>query len=179
MQIADSPPAPLFTLIVGPTDEGREVGETKKELAERHKHRLRFWAELLERIKRKTKLHANISPGKDNWIGTGAGKFGLSFNYVIREHDVHIELYMNRGPLEENKEIFDQLYKHKKEIEKAFGGALEWQRLDGKKTCRVRKAFTTGGYRDEDRWSEIQDEMIDNMIRFEKTFKPYVMNINI
>ena len=34
VRIGDSEPAPLLTLIVGPSKEGREVGETKKELAE-------------------------------------------------------------------------------------------------------------------------------------------------
>lgn len=36
IQIAGSPPAPLLTLIVGPSSETREVGDTKRELAERH-----------------------------------------------------------------------------------------------------------------------------------------------
>lgn len=51
IQISDSPPAPLLTLIVGPSEESREVGETKKELAERYPIRHRFWTELLEKAK--------------------------------------------------------------------------------------------------------------------------------
>ena len=36
VKIGDSLPAPLFDLIVGPTEEGKEVGKTKKEWSDRH-----------------------------------------------------------------------------------------------------------------------------------------------
>ena len=49
IRIGDSPPAPLLTLIVGPSDEAREVGEAKKERAERYTVRRRFWTDLLDR----------------------------------------------------------------------------------------------------------------------------------
>jgi hypothetical protein len=58
VRIGDSEPAPLLTLIVGPTAEARGVGETKKELAERHIIRQRFWTELLEKAKQTTRLHS-------------------------------------------------------------------------------------------------------------------------
>ncbi len=48
IRIGLSEPAPLLTLIVGPSEEGREVGETKKEIAERFEIRRRFWTGLLE-----------------------------------------------------------------------------------------------------------------------------------
>ncbi len=36
IRIGDSTPAPLLTLIVGPSDEGREAGKTSKEFSGRH-----------------------------------------------------------------------------------------------------------------------------------------------
>src|SRR5437016_3620830 len=83
VRIGGSPPAPLLTLITGPSEETTETGEKKKELAGRHEARLRFWAGLLERAKQRTKLHANISPGTASWVGASAGRSGLAFNYVI------------------------------------------------------------------------------------------------
>ncbi len=35
-RIEESPPAPLFTVVAGPSAESREIGSRKKELAERH-----------------------------------------------------------------------------------------------------------------------------------------------
>jgi hypothetical protein len=70
VRIGDSPAAPLFTLIVGPSKETQEVGKTKKELAERYGIRKRWWTQLVERSAKVSKLHAHITPGEYSWIGT-------------------------------------------------------------------------------------------------------------
>lgn len=181
IKIGDSPPAPLLTLIVGPSEESREAGKTKKELAERYVIRKQFWAGLLERARDKTKLHANISPGQHSWIGTGAGKYGLTYNYVIRQHDGDVELYIDRGKDRdtENKSIFDSLAESKDAIEAAFGGSLDWQRLDGKRACRIKNNIGLGGYRDESQWPEIQVAMVDAMIRLEKALRSHVAKLKV
>ena len=179
IRIRESDPAPLLTLIVGPSEEGRELGETKKALAGRDDMRLRFWTELLARAKEKTKLHANISPRKGDWLGTSSGKRGLSFTYVIRNHYGVVELYIDRGQDadEENKSTFDSLAASREAIEREFGEPLEWQRLEGKRACRVRKVISLGGLRHEPMWGRIQDALIDAMIRLEKAFKPYISKL--
>jgi len=178
IKIGESEPAPLLTLIVGPSEEAREVGETKKELSERHSVRHRFWSQLLERAKKRTTLHANISPSHYHWVGTSAGR-GLLFSYVIRKNEANIELYIDRAKdmESENKVIFDTLSAHKNDIESTFGDALEWDRLETKRACRVKKTIALGGYRDEDKWDEIQNAMIDAMIRLHKALNPYLKNL--
>ena len=176
VRIADSPPAALLTTIVGPSEESKQVGQTKKEIAERYRIRQRFWTGLLEVAKSKTKLHSNISPGQHSWIGAGTGKRGLGLNYGIRQHGGQIELYIDRGKDkdDENKAIFDQLIKHRSEIEKAFGRKLDWNRLDTKRACRIMKAFKGIGYRDEDQWGKLQHQMVDSMIQLEKALRPHI-----
>jgi len=180
IQIGESPAAPLLTLIVGPSEEGHEVGDTKKKLAERHVLRRKFWTTLLGRAKTKTKLHAGLSPTDYSWIGTGAGKGGLAYNYVITQHESKVELYIDRGKdsEEESKAIFDTLAKHSQEIEKVFGVPLSWERLEGKRACRIAKHITLGGYRDDEtKWPEIQDAMIDAMVRLENALRPFVAKL--
>jgi len=181
VKIGDSPPAPLLTLIVGPSEEIRGIAGTKKGLAERYYIRQDFWASLLEQARTRTNLHAAISPGQHNYIGTGAGKYGLSFNYVIRQHDGNVELYIDRGKgrEEENKAIFDELEASRDAIEEAFGAALEWQRLEGKRACRIKKDIDLGGYRDESKWDEIQESMVDAMIRLEEALRPHVNTLKV
>jgi hypothetical protein len=42
------------------------------------------------------------------------------------------------------------------------------------------KRFSNGGYRDdEDRWGEIQEEMIDAMIQLEKALSPQITKLQI
>jgi hypothetical protein len=181
IRINESLPAPSLTLIVGPSEEAREIGRKKQELVGREELLFRFWKGLLEKAKKKTKLHSNISPIKDQWISFGAGRNELGYIYAIRQHDVQIELNIYGGKESEktNIAIFHALEENKKNIETAFGEALEWQPKEGKKKCRIRKVITIGGYCDEDRWPEIQDAMVDAMIRLEKAFRPYIANLNI
>jgi hypothetical protein len=182
VKIGDSPPAPLLTLIVGPSETSRAVGETKEDLAERYLLRQHFWTDLLNKAKTKTRLHANISPGQRSYISVGAGKSGLSFNYTIRKHDATVELYIDRGKdsENENKMIFDNLYSSKEPIEAVFGESLDWQRLESKRACRIEKSIELGGYRDdESKWPEIQDAMIDSMIRLEKALRPHIEKLQI
>jgi hypothetical protein len=175
-RIAGSDPAPLFTLIVGPSAESKEFGKQKKELAERHVLRLKFWEQLLQRAKDKgVLLHAQRSPSKDSWISAGAGiKSGVSFTYVIwMAEESAVELYIDTGNKEENKRIFDGLFAKKSEIEQAFGAALSWERLDDKRGCRVRFVLMNGGLTEETKWIGIQEAMIAAMDRLAKAVKPH------
>jgi len=181
VRIEDSPPAPLLTVIVGPSEESIGVGKTKKEIAERYLIRERFWAQLLDYAKQKTKLHSGISPSQHNFIGTGAGRAGLGFNYSIRQNEGQVELYIDRGKErhDENKSIFDQIAAHQDDIEKIFGDSLEWQRLEGRRACRIRKRITVGGYRDEEKWPQVCEQMVDAMIRLEKALKPFINKLDL
>lgn len=62
VKIENSPPAPLFSIIVEPTEIAKEIGREKKEYAERHHLMKEFWTQLLEKAKEKTNLHSNVSP---------------------------------------------------------------------------------------------------------------------
>jgi len=174
IKIGDSPAAPLLTPIVGPSEEAKEIGRTKKDIAERYLIREQFWAKLLVIAKTKTKLHASISPGKHNWIGTSAGKPGLGYNYSLTKDHSQVELYIDRGKgqEEENLRIFGDLSKSRAEIEEVFGEPLDWQELEESRACRIAKRFS-GGYRaNEDEWEKIITVMIDTMMNFENAIGP-------
>ena len=176
VRIEDSLPAALLTLIVGSSEKSQAVGETRREFTERYDLRYRFWTQLLERARDRTTLHANISPSQRATTST-AVQSGLFLRYVIQQHTSDIELYIDRGREadKENNEIFDTLAKAKGEIEEAFGEQLEWQRLEGQRSCRIGNRFSLGGYRDdEERWSRIQDAMIDGMIRLDAALRPHI-----
>ncbi len=181
VRIGDSPAAPLFTLIVGPSEETKEVGQTKKEIAERYGIRKRWWTQLVERAAKISKLHAHITPGEYHWLGTSSGIRGLNLNYVVTQDESAAELYIDRGKdsEEENKDIFDQLHANQAEIEKAFGGPLGWERLDGKRACRIR--FTQpGGYRSpEESWPAIQEGIIAAMTRLEQALRPFLKQLKL
>lgn len=179
IQIGSSPPAPLLTLITGPSMEAVEAGETKKEIVERHVLRKRFWTVLLEHAKSKTKLHSGISPNIYNWIGTSAGIQGLNFNYALRRHDAQVELYIDsdKDSGEGNQAILNKLAAHKEEIEREFGAPLQWESLDDKRACRIRKTIDIAGWQDEAKWPQACTAMVDAMIRLEKALRPYLKGL--
>jgi hypothetical protein len=153
-----------------------EVGATNEELSEKQILRQRFWTQLLGYAKTKTELHAKISPVDTGWVSVTAGIRGLSFCYSVTKHHATIELYIDKGKdtQEENEKIFDKLAATKEEIEMIFGGPLEWERLEGKRACRIKKIITEGGYLDEGNWPKIHEAMVDAMIRFQKVISPHI-----
>jgi len=181
VRIGDSPPAPLFSVICEPSEEAKEVGKEKQEFAERHRKHMEFWKILLEGSKKRTKLFAGISPGKYHWIGTGAGKSGLSLNFVITTDWGSAELYIDKGKDSEeiNKKVFNSLYKKKNEIENKYGEKLLWESLEGRRACRIRAKFDDGGIKNIEKWELIQEKMIDAMIRLEKALKPHIAKLAI
>jgi hypothetical protein len=175
VRIGDSPAAPLLTLITGPSQEAREVGAQKQERIERHDLREAFWASLLERAKSHSRLHSGVSAGTDTWLSAGSGRSGIHYTYVLRQHDTDVELRIE-GPGEaENHEIFEALCQHRVEVEEEFGESLEWNLVEGRKKCSIKRNLPAGGYRaDQAAWPEIQDSMIDAMIRLEGAVKPRI-----
>lgn len=174
--IGDSPPAPLFTVIARPSEEARAAGLTKQGLSERQTNRHAFWSLLLERARTKTKLHSNISPSMHNFIGAGAGLSGLAFNYAVRQHECQAELYIDFGDQERNKAVFETLAENRATIEEAFGGPLDWQRLEGRRASRIRVTLP-GGWRDEEAWPEVVDRLSTSMARLEAAFRPYIQKL--
>ena len=176
-RINGSDPAPLFSVVAGPTEIGRGVGQQKKDLAEREVLRLQFWEQLLERAKRKgVSWHEQRAPSKDSWLSAGAGvRSGVSLSYLIWiEKESGVELYIDTGDKDENKKIFDGLRAKQQSMEHAFGASLSWERMDDKRASRLRYVMDGGGLTDaKDRWPEIQDKMIDAMDRLAKAVKSH------
>jgi Domain of unknown function (DUF4268)/HB1, ASXL, restriction endonuclease HTH domain len=176
----EAQPPPRAQDDVGPSDGTKEVGQTNK--AERYSIRRRWWTQLVERASKASKLHAHITPGIYSWIGTSSGVRGLHLNYVVKREKCAAELYIDRGKdsEEENKVIFDQLKANKADVEKVFGRPLSWERLEGKRACRIRFTQTSGGYcSPEDKWPDLHDGIISAMIRLEQSLRPFLKQLRL
>jgi len=163
------------------TREGEEKpvanGGRKKEMSDSERLRYRFFEGLLKQAKSRTQRHANVNPRKGRYAPAGAGIAGVTFVYFAGQHDARIELYINTKDTERNQRIFNALLLQKEAIEGAFGSPLDWQPLEGRRACRIKKTFTTGGYRDEDVWEVIHDELAVAMARLESALKPHLKGL--
>lgn len=164
---------PLFTIKVGPSDESRQIGKAKKDLSDNLKKKYEFWTGFLIEANKKTDLFKNNSPSTRHYISLSAGK-GLSFNPVLTNKDIRTELYFYSNDMLTNKQYFDHLIQFKDEIEKNFGDALEWQRLDNKIPCRIKSVMKNISWEDEKNWPEIYNFFIERTIRLKNAFQKYI-----
>ncbi len=171
------------TIISEEIEQEKSQKHQKKIYAERHILRKEFWTKLLKRIKERTNLFDNISPGVYSWIGTGAGKAGISYNFVIHNNFGGIDIYLDRGKYYAepniNKERFDKLISQKEEIERKFGKRLSWERLDDKRASKITLRFKgLGGLKNKENWDKIHEDMINNIIRLEEVFRDYILKLD-
>lgn len=177
-KIGDSKPAPLFTVEAGPSEERTAGGKVKKEFAEKDKYRYEFFEQLLTRCNEKTNLFSNVSPaGYQNWVNAGAGKMGLGWAMTIMRKAARVELYLAGPDPELIKQRYDLLLSHKPEIEETYGGPLIWDFKEGRKQHYVRIPIDVGGLDDADNWEDIQDNMIDKIIKLEKALRSHIKDL--
>lgn len=177
-RIGESEPAPLFSVVAGPSREIKDKGKIKKDLAEKEKKRLDFLTQLLERSNKKTPLFKNVTPsGYQSWVNAGGGKSGLGWAYVVRRTDAKAEFYISTPDLKLNLKRFQSILAKKEDIEASFGEPLEWDSKDSRKAQMIRSWTKLGGLENEDKWKEIQNDLVDRMVRLEKALRDYIASL--
>ena len=117
------------------------------------------------------------APGKASWVGAGAGIAGVGFNYVVRQRDARVELYIDTRDGDDNQRIFEALFEKREKIEGTCGVQLEWDTKEGRRACRIQKTYGTGGYRDEDKWEAVYEELGEGMAKLESALKPHLKKL--
>ena len=83
-----------------------------------------------------------------------------------------VEFYMESDRVY-NKALFDFLHSHREVIEKRFGTALNWQRLEEKKASRVAVFPIDGSIDDDDEALEfVQDWMTEHLVKLDHALGP-------
>ncbi len=139
--------------------------------------RKEFWTKLLDLMNRRSKLYQTIGPRAGPWIGTGSDIRGANLNMNVSKSSGRVDLYIDRKDKRENEFVFDELQKHKEQIEKDFGGKLDWERLDDRRACRI-SAETRGNFLDKDLWNDMHEFMVDSLIRLESALENPMRKVN-
>jgi hypothetical protein len=118
-------------------------------------HYLRFWTRYFERVRA---LHptwvGKRNPIPRSWVGQSSGTPGTYISVCFgRGGKLRHELYIDTGGAAENEALFEDLRRHREELETAYGRPLDFQRLPGKRGCRIAD-HTAGDVMDEDHWNE-------------------------
>lgn len=157
-----------------------QAKEKRKVIGVRQEILRRFWTQLIERSHAKTNLLANRSPTTDHWITGGIGRVGFILNVVLTQQDSQVECYI-RLPDDPTKAktlaAFHALQQQREAIETHFGEALDWQELPGRQGCRICKELPGGWKAPESEWHEMQDRLIDSLIRFEAALRKPIQEL--
>jgi len=165
-----------FTIrIASKAQEEIEVQETLKN---RHHIRLKFWESFINKSKEQNHFISNMSPSKDSWLSKGIGIGGAYIDVCITKNSCRSEFIINIGEQELNKKTFDQLKTNFKEkIEKNLEVSLKWERMDEKKSSRIRFELLGVSYFNEEDWDKMIDFLLESSAKLEKEFKEPIMKV--
>ena len=146
--------------------------------ATRHKWR-QWWKLVLGELATRTDLFAGRKAPAETWIGAGSGIRGATFTLGLAKDRSTAEIYLDLGPgsNEANKRRFDQLRMQADVIEAAFGGPLEWDRLERKRASRVRWVQQAGYELPMKQWLDAIVAQADAMARLDAAFRPILANL--
>jgi hypothetical protein len=154
--------------------------EKKKAAGKRQEIFLRFWSQVVERSKARTSLFANRAATDAHWLSAGIGRSGFWLSLVLIKGKAIAECFIRIGQdAERSLAAFEALRAQKNAIETAFGGPLDWQDLPGKIGCRICTEMEGGWKSPESDWPELQDRMIDALIRLDVAIRKPIQELKI
>jgi len=76
-----------------------------------------------------------------------------------------------------NLAVFNMLREQQSAVEARFGGTLDWQELPGSQGCRVCTHLHGGWKSREVDWPDMQDRIIDALVRLEHALKKPILEL--
>ncbi|NLC26066.1 MAG: DUF4268 domain-containing protein [Fastidiosipila sp.] len=137
----------------------------------------RYWSFALDYIKKaheESGLFGNVHPIQGNWLDGFFGINRFSIRCVVNQTAPRTEVVFARTSKEENKNAFDDLYKHKKEIEDQLGKELQWDRCDNIKLSRVYIELKNVSLKNETDWLQMANFHADWSKKFYDVIVPYI-----
>lgn len=133
LRIGDSLPAPRFNIVSKPNMWRRRVASkpSKRDLLYQD-----YFQELVDKLRSHRLTNAKKGSAQP-WFATGAGRSGFSYGFVFTRNTYRLELYIDTGNYDKNKQAFDFLYKMKDVIENEIKEQLIWDRLDNARASRI------------------------------------------
>lgn len=171
--IGDSEAAPMFKIIEQPNDFSKTVKEYAKntELNETQAKRLEFWTKFNDVLENKGKPFNKRKASPDHWysIAIGSSKCKINIDLVNKEGFIRIGFWVD-----DDKDMYDELYSHKDEIEVAVGQKLEWNRLDNRKAAFAGLKIDGLDFDNQENYPELMDKAIEEVVIMRSAFKKFI-----
>lgn len=171
-RIGDSLPAPMFKVIEKPNDFIKSNKSIKDgDLSKTQAERLNFWTEFNRVITENGKPFNIRKATTDHWydVAIGTSDAHISITLVNKDGTIGVELYVR-----DSKDLFDNLYEHKEEIENKLGFNMHWERLDDKKASRIKSYITGLNFNKQGNYPELMNQVIERVVKVRDVFKGYL-----
>ena len=146
-----------------------------RELSAVERMRVAWFTELLAYARTRTSLHASTSASVNSWVRRAAGGGHTGYEYWVFKNYSRVEFELNgrRSDPTLSKRQFDELLKHRSQIE-AVTGPLKWERLPNHRASRIGIRMPGGLDTPRDEWAALHQRMVDVMLKFQEAFQPIV-----
>ena len=172
-KIGDSDPAPQFKIIEQPNDFVKSVKAISKnsDISDTEKKRLEFWTQFNEVLEERGKPFNRRKATTDPWynVAMGSSECSISIDLVNKEHKIRVGVWIS-----DNKNLYDNFYNNKDEIEAKCGFSLTWDRLENKKASLACTYINGLDFDNQDNYPVLINEAIDLSIKLRDTFKLYL-----
>ena len=180
-KIGESLPAPKFNIISKPNDWSRSVSRNSRigndqELTPVKKLQMEFWFGLKNYIEEQDAQVRPQQPRPQHWINFGIGKTGSKLVALINTKTKKIGVGFETDD-ENGKELFDNLFMQKDDIEAELGFNPDWDRLDEKKATHI-WYFRDAELEESDSWDTYFDWILRHLEKFNDVFRNRIKDIS-
>lgn len=145
----------------------------------RYELRRRYWGYALTEIQKRfgeDGPFSKVGPSKQNWISGFFGVSGFSICCIANYDEARVEIVFSRENKKENKDVFDNLYSRKSDIETELNTPLQWSRGDDIKSSKVFVRLDGVSIESETDWLQMSRFHADWAKKFYDVIVPYIKN---
>ena len=177
LTIDKSNPAPLYTVEVSPPRSKLPPVEEPSERGVRYRE---FWAQFIDHLRTN---HPGMTrartPSARGWFSTGVGISGFSIGAAFTgDGDFRVELYIDTGNREQNKNFFRELKESEASIHERIA-QLRWTELPDARASRI-SWLRPGAITDSP--EKLQNYISwgsEGMVKFREVFVPMLRNLSL
>lgn len=172
-KIGDSDIAPQFKIIEQPNDFSKSVKLISKNtnISDVEKNRLEFWNQFNDVLQERDFPFNKRKASTAVWysVAMGSSQCHISIDLVNKDHKIRVSVW-----IPDNKDLFDEFYLYKDEIEKSCGLQLFWDRLEDKKASLICTYISNLDFDNKSNYPELINKSIDLVLKLKNAFVPYL-----
>lgn len=166
-QLFDLEPEELIFLV-------HDAPENDELITNRGSLLMSYWEGLIPRLREATSTFTYVNPVPSNWIRGSLRWPHVGMNVVANYQDARVELSFQNPDKEENKRLFDALYRQRQAIEAKAGQKFIWDRVDDSKLSKIYLKDTSIGIKNVANWPDIMSFQVNGARTIVRVFEEYL-----